>query len=369
VADFPILQFGTSRFLQAHADLFVSEALARGEAIGRIAVVGTTASPASRKRVSAFAKGRPYPVQIKGLENGALVDDVVQVDSVGAGVDANDNWAEVERLFCAARVVVSNTGDRGYERDPAEAFDDVPPKSFPAKIAKLLIARHRAGAPPLTFLPCELTSENGTTLRGIVRDVLQSWSAPKAVEEWAHDGCLWGNSLVDRIVSTPLEPLGAIAEPYALWAIESQAGLDLPCRHEAIVVTDNLARYERLKLFILNLGHTFLAQVWKARGGRADLTVREAMQDPHLRPPLDALYDEDVLPIFAALGMTDEAQAYRRSVVERFSNPFLDHRMADIYVNHAAKARRRYGGLIALAESDAPKANLKKLKALLASAS
>ncbi|WP_281032621.1 hypothetical protein [Phyllobacterium salinisoli] len=30
----PILQFGTSRFLQAHADLFVSDALARGEAPG-----------------------------------------------------------------------------------------------------------------------------------------------------------------------------------------------------------------------------------------------------------------------------------------------------------------------------------------------
>ena len=92
------------------------------------------------------------------------------------------------------------------------------------------------------------------------------------------------------------------------------------------------------------------------------------MQDPHLRPPLDALYDEDVLPIFAALGMADEALAYRKSVVERFSNPFLDHRLADIYVNHAAKARRRFGGLIALAESQGLKVDLKRLKALMAAA-
>ena len=49
----PIVQFGTSRFLQAHVDLFVSEALARGEALGRIAVIQTTASPDSRKRVDA----------------------------------------------------------------------------------------------------------------------------------------------------------------------------------------------------------------------------------------------------------------------------------------------------------------------------
>ena len=30
----PIVQFGTSRFLQAHADLFISQALKKGEAPG-----------------------------------------------------------------------------------------------------------------------------------------------------------------------------------------------------------------------------------------------------------------------------------------------------------------------------------------------
>ena len=57
VTEFPILQFGASRFLQAHVDLFVSEALPRGEAMGRIAVAGTTGSTESRRRVAAFATG------------------------------------------------------------------------------------------------------------------------------------------------------------------------------------------------------------------------------------------------------------------------------------------------------------------------
>ena len=34
----PILQFGTSRFLQAHADFFISEALAQGQALGPVTV-------------------------------------------------------------------------------------------------------------------------------------------------------------------------------------------------------------------------------------------------------------------------------------------------------------------------------------------
>ena len=37
----------------------------------------------------------------------------------------------------------------------------------------------------------------------------------------------------------------------------------------AIVVAADLKPYERLKLFILNLGHTYLAELWAKEGGRA----------------------------------------------------------------------------------------------------
>ena len=57
-----------------------------------------------------------------------------------------------------------------------------------------------------------------------------------------------------------------------------------------------------------------------------------------------------MLPVFDGLGMGEEARAYRASVIERFRNPFLDHKLADIFTNHAAKKQRRFGGLVALAE-------------------
>jgi len=57
----PILQFGTSRFLLAHADLFVSQALDKDEAIGRIAIVQTTGNAESLKRVAALIVARPTP--------------------------------------------------------------------------------------------------------------------------------------------------------------------------------------------------------------------------------------------------------------------------------------------------------------------
>ena len=346
---FPILQFGTSRFLQAHADLFVSEALKQGEALGPIAVVQTTESAESRRRLAAFSDGRPYPVLVRGLANGEVVDRRVEVGSIKHSVHAGDDWPEVERLFCEARCVISNTGDRGYELDPSDAIETPTPRSFPAKLAKLLLSRHRAGAPPVTLLPCELMPNNGATLRELVSHVLAQWAAPEDARAWILTENIWANSLVDRIVSEPLSPAGAVAEPYALWAIEDQPGLITPCRHPAIVVTNDLRPYLRLKLFILNLGHTYLAELCSTKGMADSMVVREAMADPILRPALDSLYDEEILPVFSAIGLGAEAPAYRDAVVERFSNPFLDHRLGEILINHEAKKRIRFGGMIDLA--------------------
>ena len=363
---FPILQFGASRFLQAHVDLFVSDALPRREAVGRIAVAGTTGSPESRRRVAAFAAGRPYPVLVKGLSDGVVVDDTVQVSSVGLGVDAATQWAELEHLFIAARCAVSNTADRGYETDPSDRPDGDPPRSFPAKLARLLLARFAAGAGPIILFPCELTPGNGQVLRGVVLDMLDRWKAPANARRWVEEDCVWVNSLVDRIVSEPLEPLGAVAEPYALWAIEDQPGLELPCRHPAIIVAADLKPYERLKLFILNLGHTYLAELWAKEGGARTLAVREAVADTTMRTKLDALYAEEVLPVFAAIGMGDEAQAYLKTVIERFSNPFLNHRLSEIFTNHEAKKQRRFGGLVELAGTNNVRVGQPRLKAALA---
>ncbi len=323
----------------------------------------------ARKAAGASPPSRqddPYPVLVKGLSKGAIVDERVEVSSIGAGVDALTQWEELERLFIEARCAVSNTADRGYETDPDDRPDADPPRSFPAKLAKLLLARHRAGAKPITLFPCELTPGNGQVLRGVVLDVLDRWRTPATSRRWIGDECVWVNSLVDRIVSEPLEPLGAVAEPYALWAIEDQPGLELPCRHAAIVVTGDLKPYERLKLFILNLGHTYLAEIWAAEGGAPELTVREAVADTNMRAKLDALYAEDVLPVFAGIGMGDEARAYLETVIERFSNPFLNHRLSEIFINHAAKKRRRFGGLIDLAQANGGRIKLPRLEAALA---
>jgi tagaturonate reductase len=365
----PILQFGTSRFLQAHVDLFVSQALTKGEAAGKIALVQTTTSPESRRRLAHFGEGRPFQVHVQGMADGKTVDEWVEVSSVGVGLDANLQWPEVEAAFVdEAKWIVSNTGDRGYDLDLSDGAATPIPASFPAKLTKLLLARHRAGRAPLTLLPCELIVGNGDKLRAIVLGLAQEWGLGDDFRQWAGRDCLWVNSLVDRIVSEPLEPIGAVAEPYALWAVERQPGLTMPCAHPNIVLTDDLARYERLKLFILNLGHSWLAEGWAARGADKSAIVRALLAQPEIAQDLNDLYDREVLPVFAQIGLGEEAQTYRGAVLERFKNPFLNHYLADIFTNHAAKKRRRFGGLIELKNARGLALRQPRLEAALATA-
>ena len=48
----PIIQFGTSRFLQAHIDLFIHDALENNKAAGYITVVQTTNNIKRAKRLN-----------------------------------------------------------------------------------------------------------------------------------------------------------------------------------------------------------------------------------------------------------------------------------------------------------------------------
>ncbi|MGK5042211.1 mannitol dehydrogenase family protein [Janthinobacterium sp. GB1R12] len=368
----PILQFGTSRFLQAHADLFVSEAASLDEALGQITIVQTTGSAQGAARVAAFRRGGGYPVRIRGWQDGAQVDEERRAHAVTQAWQAGSDWRQVRDAAVAARVILSNTGDTGYqldEFDHAGMLDgDTVPASFPAKLLVLLHGRFLAGAAPLSIFPCELVADNGKVLRQVVVALARQWRCDAAFIGYLETGCLWINSLVDRIVSEPIEPVGAVAEPYALWAIEAQEGMLLPCRHRQVVVTNSLREYEQRKLFLLNLGHTYLAQLWMERGSPAGMTVREAMDDGAMRAALEALWQEEVLPVFAAMEVPhgDAALAYVAQVRERFCNPFLAHRLADVAQHHAGKIARRVAPVAALARQLCPALAQPRLRAMLA---
>ncbi len=344
----PVIQFGTSRFLQAHADLFLHEAgMERA-----VTIVASSGSAAGRARLKAFSDASGFPVIIRGLEAGNSVDRTIRVKSVNRGLDAEADWAELMRIAVEeAEFILSNTTESGFAVPAGLVLDlsgktaSAPP-SYPAKLLALLAARFAAGKSGLTIFPTELVGRNGDVLKRTVIDLAERSRASDALLTWIGAECVFANSLVDRIVSAPLEPIGAVAEPYALWAIEDQPGLKLPCAHPAIRVVDDLEPVERLKIHILNLGHSFLAETWLTERMPEDQTVRGLLARPEIRNDLLSLYRDEVIPGFAVHGMGEAASAYATTTMERFENPFLDHRLADIANGHETKVARRIGGFI-----------------------
>jgi tagaturonate reductase len=77
------------------------------------------------------------------------VDEEIKGWDVSGARTAATDWAEVRRLACEAEVILSNTGDRGYELDSADnaglAGDfTIVPKSFPAKLCMLMLERFQS---------------------------------------------------------------------------------------------------------------------------------------------------------------------------------------------------------------------------------
>ena len=338
-----ILQFGAGKFLRAFFDLFVQEAAEAGEAPGKVVVVQST--PGSRVE-ELNAAGCAYHVLLRGICAGERMDEARRVESISRALVAGDSWDEVIELARSPelRVVVSNTTEKGYEVDESDGPDSSPPNSFPAKLLQVLLARFEVGLPGLTVLPCELIEHNASRLRGIVLGLGELWGAAPGFLRWAARECSWHENLVDRIVTgTPEEhplldedPLVVACEPFALFAIEKTAGALELFSHPAIVPVDDVTPYALRKVRILNGAHTALVAKALPAGFQ---TVREAVEDSELGSWLRELLFQEIVPTVS--GRVDDAEGFAREVLERFRNPFVEHRLEDIALHHAEKLRTR----------------------------
>lgn len=355
-----VLQFGTSRFLQAHADLFLAESWPGARPV---TVVQTSGDASRAARVQALAQG--YEVKIRGLRDGMPVEESRHVDAVARGLSLGADLAEVQQLVAeTADVILSNTADAGFRPQPADQGSGLNlAMSYPAKLAHLLRLRHAAGGRPVQIMPTELVTGNGQALRDLVLAAAAGLGSD--YRDWLREEVVWVNSLVDRIVSEPLQPAGAVAEPYALWAIEAQPRLVPPCSHPAVQVVPDLGPIARRKLFVLNLGHSWMVSDWVARGRTGATLVREVMADADWASRLRDLYAEEVMPGFLAADEADGLEQYVQTTLERFANPYLDHRLDDIARNHAEKLNRRIGAFLAWAEQNGDTGAKPQLRAAL----
>lgn len=340
-----ILQFGAGNFLRAFADLFVSELQDEGDtAPGPVVVVQST----GRERADALNRaGGRYHVAVQGFRDGAVVDETLPVRSIREALQASTQWDRVLEMARAPdlSMILSNTTEAGFALDENEGAPGAEaPRSFPAKLLAVLAARCEAGEAAPWIVPCELVENNAEILRGLVLEQAERWNVDGDTVAWIRDGCRWAGSLVDRIVpGTPREhpllgsdPLLVAAEPFAFWAVETGRD-DFPlAAHPAVFTAPDISPFALRKVRILNGAHTALVCRALASG---PATVRECLEDPGIGAWLEALLFEEIVPVLE--GRCPDPSAFARDCLDRFRNPFLEHRLSAIALHHEAKIETR----------------------------
>jgi tagaturonate reductase len=287
-----------------------------------------------------------YHVLVRGLAGGATVDRQEESRSISRALVASRQWEDVRAVVRSPELsyILSNTAETGYTLDAEDRPDRTPPRSFPAKLLLLLNERFQAGQPGVTLLPCELFEHNADLLLGLLVKLSEEWQLPEGLRQWMRNECVWRNCLVDRIVTNPppdhpllaQDPLLVSAEPFAFWAIEVKDNRGSQFSHSAIRTAADINPFFLRKVRILNAAHTALVARTRDKG---IVTVLEAMNDPTIVDWLQRLLFDEIVPTLA--GRVEQPAEFARQTLERFRNPFLQHKLSDIAVYHDAKVKIR----------------------------
>lgn len=354
-----VLQFGTGVLLRGLPDYLIDKANRQGLFNGRIVVVKST----DGGDMTAFARqDNLYTLCIRGVDNQRLVEENVVCSAISRVLSAKQQWNEVLRIATSPdlQIVISNTTEVGIQL----VQDDIlqgPPVSFPGKLLAVLYARYNAfaGDPTkgLVIVPTELIPDNGTKLNDILLELAHINGLEGAFIDWLETANTCCNSLVDRIVPGRPDPatqhaltemlgyeddLLTISESYRLWAIEGDEHVkEVLSFHQAddgIIIRPNIDQFRELKLRLLNGTHTLSCGLAFLSGMD---TVREAMEDDVLSAFMQSVMLAELIPGIPYSVDEKVAQRFGFQVLDRFRNPFIEHRWLAITMQYSAKMQMR----------------------------
>ena len=345
-----IIQFGEGGFLRSFVDVFIHKMNEQGLYDGKVVVV----QPIQKGLIPVInEQGGVYHQFLRGIDNGTVVDECIEVHSIARGVDPHVNYAEFLKLAenPDMQIIISNTTEAGIEYLGTEELTDAPPKSFPAKLTALLYTRFRVGLPGFVILSCELIDNNGKELLACVLRYAELWRLPEEFIAWVKSENDFCNTLVDRIctgypkddaesfakrIGTE-DRLMNTAEIFHLWVIEGHHEDIFPLQKAGINViwTDDVKPYKKRKVRILNGGHTSMVLGARLYGLS---TVKECLDDPVVSRFLRKAMFEEIIP---TLGHEQEDIPFGNAVRERFANPFVKHQLLSIALNSVSKWKAR----------------------------
>lgn len=353
-----VIQFGEGNFLRGFVDYFINELNEKSDFSTSVAVVQPLADGMADK---INAQNGQYTTILRGIVDGKLVEEIKKNTCISRCINPYTQFCQFIALARSEELqfVVSNTTEAGIAFDASCSVLDEPPASFPGKVTRFLLERYRYfdGAPDkgLIFLPCELIDFNGRKLKQCILQYIDHWKLDGGFRAWVETCCTFTSTLVDRIVTgyprdTAAEwearlgykdGLMVTAEYFHLWVIEGmgekKALLPLDQYGYNVLYTDDIVPYKTRKVRILNGAHTM--SVMAAHMLELE-SVQDMMEHKTMGKYVEKGIFEEIIPTIDGLDR-EELERYAKSVLERFKNPYIHHRLLDICLNSVAKYKER----------------------------
>lgn len=341
-----IVHIGVGGFHRSHLATYVHELCTAGRQDWAIAGAGVLAGDQAMADALG-AQDHLYTLITRGPES-------TEVEVVGSIVDfvfaAETAQPLIDRLADPATQVLSLTvTEGGYPVDEDTGSyaptDAGRAGTFPI-IARALDERRRRGRPGLTILSCDNIVGNGGVARAATLGAASELD--DELVAWIERSVSFPNSMVDRITPNTtdtdrewlelnhgvVDRWPVVTEPFRQWVVEDEFIGDRPPFEELdVTVTGDVAPYEVMKLRMLNAGHSCLAYLAALAEVEA---VDEAMADPVLGRYVDSFIDceaKTAVPPIAGVDLDE----YRRSLIERFSNPGITDQVSRLCLDGSAK--------------------------------
>lgn len=361
-----VIQFGTGVLLRGLPDYFIDKANRNGVFNGRVLVVKST----SQGGADAFSKqDNLYTLCVKGIEDGINVEENTINSSISRVLSAPQDWTEILKAAHNPdlQIVISNTTEVGIVLSEDKITDN-PPQSYPGKLLAFLHERYKAfngsAESGMVIVPTELISDNADKLKDILLKLSVQNKLSWDFEQWLKTSNHFCKSLVDRIVPGKLpateqkaiqtqlgyeDELMIMAEPFRLWAIESSNPkvkeiLSFEKADKGIFIVPSINKFKELKLRLLNGTHTLSCGLAILAGFD---TVKEAMANEAFASYVSNLMQQEIAHSLENDDITyQDAVDFASSVIDRFSNPSLEHKWQAITLNFTSKMQMRNMPLI-----------------------
>lgn len=313
-----IVHFGVGGFHRAHQAVYVDQLLEQGLARDW-GICGVGVLPGDRRMRDVLrAQDGLYTLVVEhndGSREARVIGSIVDYRYA-----PDDPEAVIELLAAPSTRIISLTITEGGYHPGGPVFP---------LIAQALARRRDRGVSSPTIVSCDNVDKNGLIARDAVLAATQDCDG---LAEWITANTRFPNSTVDRITPA-VTPRAAAAvrhdfgiddrwpvltEPYAAWILEDDFADGRPPLEEAgVLMVDDVAPYEAMKLRLLNAAHQCLCYFAYLTGHQF---VHDAIADRPLAELLRGYWDSEAIPTMVDVPGIDLVD-YTHTLMTRFANP------------------------------------------------